>query len=96
MADDEYKNGTWTLRVKHQRKGVWTAWLDREACLNPRFQLARFDLANDRFLLVSAEQLRAAIRRWLDDPDASTIQPTKIDPLNKTVDGVPVEMSYEV
>ena len=95
MANDNYKDGSWTLRVGHQHDGVWTVWLDREACLNPRFQLARLDLANNRVLLIPAGQLRAALHHWLNDPTGPSIRPTRIDPETKTVDGTPVEMAYE-
>lgn len=96
MADVEIEDGTWTLRLTHQRQGIWTAWITRPAVLHSRFQRARLVLAEERVLLVSAERLRAALRSWLDDPTGHTHYPAKIDPEKGTVDGFSVEMAYEV
>jgi hypothetical protein len=96
MGNIEIEDGTWTLRVTHQRQGIWTAWMTRPSVLHSRFQRARLVLADERVLLVSAEQLRAALRSWLDDPTGRTHHPAKIDPEKGTVDGLPVEMTYEV
>ena len=96
MEDAAIEDGTWTLRVARQRQGIWTAWMTRPAVLYPRFQQARLILADGRVLLISADQLRAALRRWLDDPAGHAHHPVKIDPEKGTVDGSPVEIMYGV
>jgi hypothetical protein len=86
------KDGTWTLNLRHHRTGVWTAWIPRSSVLDPRFQRARFTLAGEQTVLISAVQLRAALRDWLSDPNGRSIRPVKIDVERSTVDGIPVEI----
>jgi hypothetical protein len=86
------EDGTWTLRVPHHRGSVWTAWIVRSSVSHPRFQRARFVLGDEQTILISAEQLRTALRDWLVDPNGRNILPVKIDVERSTVDGTPVEM----
>ena len=91
------EDGTWTLNLPHHcyREGVWTVLLARESIVNPRFQQARFVLAEGPSVLIPGADLRRALADWLTDPNAGPLRPLKIDFEHNTVNGVPVEMSSE-
>ena len=93
MANSPIAEGTWTLHIRNQRDGVWSAWLRRSSIIDPRFQRARFTLAGGEVILISADQLRAALRDWLADP-LGDIRPVKIDVKRSTVNGIPVEIEH--
>jgi hypothetical protein len=95
LADSIIEDGTWTLNIPQHfyRNGRWTAWLDRQSIVHPRFQRARFVLAEGPAVLISAADLRRALADWLADPNAGNLRPFKIDFEHNTVNGVPVEMS---
>ena len=92
MASSTIEDGTWTQNLRRQRNGVWTAWLTRSGVLDPRFQRARFVLAGGPTVLISADQLRAALAAWLAEPNGDSLRPVKIDIERSTVNGIPVEM----
>ena len=90
------EDGTWTLNLpqgSRHRDGLWTGWLEREAIVHPRFQRARFVLAEGPAVLISAADLRRALAAWLADPNGGNSRFFKIDFEYNTVNGVPVEMS---
>ena len=96
MEASKIEDGTWTLRVPHQRHGVWSVWLSRSDVLHPRFTRARFVLGDEQTILISADQVRAALREWLSDPAGRSLRPVKIDTERSTVDGFAVEIEPEV
>lgn len=95
-ASCEIVDGTWTLNVRHKRRGVWLTWLTRSSILHPRFKRARFVLAEERSILICAEQLRGALRRWLSDPKGRSIRQVRIDIEKGTVDGSTVKIDNDV
>ncbi len=96
MPADEIKDGTWTVKVTRQRGSAWGAWLTRESVLHPRFKRARFVPAEGAAVCIGAEQLRGVLADWLSDPNAHTQRPLKIDVEKGTIDGVPVEIEFDV
>lgn len=89
------EDGTWTMNLPQRRRGdgAWIAWLDRESIVHPRFQRARFVLAEGPAVLISGADLRRALADWLADSNGGTLRPFTIDFEHNTVNGVPVEMS---
>jgi hypothetical protein len=68
--------------------------VERRSIMHPRFRRARFVLGDGPAMTISAEDLRAALRGWLEDPNGRSICPVKIDTEKRSVNGVPVEMAW--
>ena len=88
------EDGTWTIRVPHHHGSVWTAWISRSSVSHPRFQRARFVLGDEQTILISAEQLRAALSAWLAEAGGRSVRPVKIDTDKSTLDGFSVEIEH--
>ena len=93
MDTAEIKNGTWTLRVTCHEDGVWKALLDRLWIIDERFRCARFVLVGGPTVLVSAQELDAAI--GFSMPPARMRCPLKIDPEARTINGYSVDLHAE-
>lgn len=66
--------------------------MSRADILHPRFARARFVLGDKQTILISADQLRAALRDWLSDPSCRALRPVKIVVERSTVDGFLVQI----
>lgn len=91
----EIEDGTWTLKVLRRRGSVLSVFLERSSIVHPRFRRARFIVTGEPAVFISADHLRAALRHWLDDPNATSLRPVKIDLEKGTVDGIRVEISRD-
>jgi len=90
MNTEEVIDGTWTLRVPDCEDGVWRVELDRLWIINQKFRRARFDLVGGPTVLVSAQDLDAAIDFSM--PPAKMRCPVQIDPERKTINGFSVDL----
>ncbi len=96
MKASKIDDGTWTLRVTHQRDGVWSVWLTRSAVTDPRFARARFVFADGQTIFISAAQLQAALCEWLSDSKGFSMRPVKINLEKSTVDGFAVDIEHVI
>ena len=60
--------------------------------LHLRFTRARFVIGDEQTILISAEELSAALRDWLADAGGHSMRPMKIDRERSTVDGFAVQI----
>ena len=93
MNTAEIENGTWTLRVIRHEDGVWKTLLNRLWVIDQRFRRARFVLEDGPTVLISAEDLDAAIDFSM--PPARMRCPLKIDPEARTINGYSVDLHEE-
>ncbi len=96
MAEQEIEDGTWTQRVNWHKDGVWRIVIFKSCVTDSRFRRARFVLADDPTVLVSADDLRRVVEQKLQKlrPGGSAC-PLSIDPVANTINKQNVDLSIE-
>lgn len=87
----EVADGSWTMRAPKSKRGTWSILVLRQWVEDPRFRRACVELDEGPVIAISAEETRRALHAWLSDPQGRSFCLVRIDPVRRTVNGVPVQ-----